>query len=173
VNEQPQAPDAAPLPFPEIVGTFSSREDLEAAVKTLRAAGFGHTDLSILDTHESLDAFEQAPWYEHFVGLVGEAKYIGPLTTAGFLAVATGPVGAAISAVAGAGVAAMALREALDQVEATPDNDAFARALEQGAVLLWVACGDSTAEERARDILLHHNARFVHRHQRPAPQAEA
>ena len=84
MNEQPQAPDAAPLPFPEIVGTFSSREDLEAAVKTLRAAGFGHTDLSILDTHESLDAFEQAPWYEHFVGLVGEAKYIGPLTTADF-----------------------------------------------------------------------------------------
>jgi len=173
VSEQPRTPEATSSPLPEIVGQFASRQDLEGAVKSLRAAGFRHADLSVLDTHESLDAIEKAPWYEHLVGLVGEAKYIGPITTAGFLTVATGPVGAAISAVAGAGVAAMALREALDQVEATPDNEAFARALEQGAVLLWVSCADTAAEERARDILLRHNGRFVHRHQRRTPPEQA
>lgn len=176
MTEDHQAPEQRPLPLPEIVGLFSSREDLEAVVKSLRAAGFRHADLSLLDTHEALEAAEDIPWHEKLgglVGLIGEAKYILPITTAGLLAIATGPVGAAISAAAGAGVAAMALREALDVVEATPDNEAFVRALEQGAVLLWVSCRDAAAEAKARDILLRHNARNVHRHQRPAPLEES
>lgn len=165
-EQSPQPETAAPLP--EIVGQFGRREDFEAAVQALHEAGFEHADLSVLDSHEALEASEQEPWHERLVGLVGEVKYIGPLTTAGFLAIATGPVGVAISAAVGAGVAAFALREALEQVEATPQSEAFARALEQGAVLLWVACADAAAEARAREILLRHDARDVHLHRRPA-----
>ena len=112
MSEEYQAPEQPALPLPEIVGLFSSREDLEAAVKSLRAAGFRHADLSVLDTHEALEAAEDIPWHDKLgglVGLIGEAKYILPITTAGLLAIATGPVGAAISAVAGAGVAAKAV----------------------------------------------------------------
>lgn len=163
-DESPKPESVTPIP--EIVGQFSRREEFEAAVKALRQAGFDHADLSVLDSHEALEAAEDEPWYDRLTGLVGEVKYAGPLTTAGFLAIATGPVGAAISAAIGAGVAAFAIREALDQVEATPDNEAFARALEQGAVLLWVACADAAAEAKARDILLRHGARDVHLHKR-------
>ncbi|MDF2094902.1 hypothetical protein [Aquibaculum arenosum] len=156
------------IPLPEIVGQFGTREEFEAAIAALLANGFAHADLSVLDSHEALEAAQDEPWHERLSGMVGEVKYIGPLTTAGFLAVATGPVGAAISVAVGAGVAAMALREALDQVEATPHSETFARALEQGAVLLWVACADAAAEAQARDILLRHGARDVHLHQRKA-----
>ena len=172
MSEQPQMPETSP-PLPEIVGQLPTREDTEAAIKALRKAGFRHADLSVLDSHQSLEAAHRSPFHENLVGLIGEVKYIGPLTTAGLLAIATGPVGATISAVAGAGVAAMALREALDQVEATPDNEAFARAVEQGAILLWVSCRDAAAETRAREILLSHQARDIHRHQRPARSPEA
>lgn len=169
---EPSEQRGNPVPLPEIVGQFGRREDFEAAVAVLREAGFEHADLSVLDSHEALEAAEQEPWYERMAGVVGEVRYIGPITTAGFIAVATGPVGAAIAAAIGAGVAAFALREALEQIQATPQSEAFARALEQGAVLLWVACADAAAEARARDILLRHGARDVHLHRRQGAGAE-
>ena len=36
-------------------------------------------------------------WQETLGGLVGEINYVGPLTAAGLIAIATGPVGAAIA----------------------------------------------------------------------------
>ena len=126
---------------PELVGRFADRESFTAAVTALKEAGFGPADLSVLDTHESLSASERPSeaWKESLAGMVGEIKYIGPLTAAGLIAIATGPVGAAISGLMAAGITGAALHEFLSDLRATPHTEAFARALEQGAVLLWVA----------------------------------
>ena len=86
-------------------------------------------------------------------GLVGEVHYIGPLTAAGLIAVAAGPVGAMVASVIAAGVGGLALRELLDESEATPNTEAFARALEHGAVLLWAYAPTPERQNEARQIM--------------------
>jgi hypothetical protein len=41
---------------PEVVGRFADRDSFKSAVEDLRAAGFERSDLSVLDTRESLSA---------------------------------------------------------------------------------------------------------------------
>src|SRR3546814_17644652 len=62
----------------------------------------------------------------------------------------------------------------LASVRATPHTEAFARALEAGAILLWVGVADETEARTAEEILNRHGASDVHRHarQRP-PQTQA
>lgn len=156
-------------PVTEIVGRFATRKEFAKAVEELQEAGFEHADLSVLDSHQSIDSAledEETPWHERLASLVGETKYVGPLTAAGFIAVATGPLGAAIATAVGAGVAGMAAKEFLEQVEATPRTEEFARALEQGAVLLWVYADTPERQKTAKEILTAHGAQDVHRHVR-------
>jgi hypothetical protein len=152
----------------EVVGRFAERETFTTAVETLLAGGFAASDLSVLDTHESLSAAGTpgAAWQEALSGLVGEIKYIGPLTAAGLIGVATGPVGAAISATMAAGLTGAALAEVLETVRATPHTESFARALESGAVLLWVRAETPERETNASEILRRHGAADVHVHRR-------
>lgn len=152
----------------EVVGRFADRKTFTAAVEALLAGGFAASDLSVLDTHESLSAAGTpgAAWQEALSGLVGEIKYIGPLTAAGLIGIATGPVGAAISAAMAAGLTGAALAEVLETVRATPHTESFARALESGAVLLWVRAEDPTRETNASEILRRHGAADVHVHRR-------
>lgn len=152
----------------EVVGRFAERADFTAAVEALLAAGFETSDLSVLDTHESLSAAGSsgAAWQEALAGLVGEIKYVGPLTAAGLIGIATGPVGAAVSAAMAAGLTGAAVAELLETVRATPHTEAFARALESGAVLLWVRAETDDRKARASDILRRHGAADVHTHRR-------
>lgn len=152
----------------EMVGRFASRENFSAAVAALMSAGFSQSDLSVLDTHESLSASDGRleAWKQGLAGLVGEIKYVGPLTTAGFIAIATGPVGTVIAGLMAAGITGAALSELLNDIRATPHTEAFAKALEGGAVLLWVAVADPDQEAMARDILARHGAADVHSHRR-------
>jgi hypothetical protein len=152
----------------EVVGRFVDAESFKAAVEALRAAGFEHSDLSILDSRESLAASESAgeAWREAMAGLIGEVKYIGPLTAAGLIMVASGPVGVAVSGLVAAGITGYALRELLEDIRATPHTEEFARALEQGAVLLWVRAPSEERQNVARDVLTRHGAKDVHLHQR-------
>jgi len=154
----------------EIVGRFSDREAFTAAVGALSAAGFEHSDLSVLDTHESISASaaQSEVWKESLSSLVGEIKYVGPLTAAGLIAIATGPVGMAVAATMAAGITGAALHELLEKIRATPHAEAFARALEHGAVLLWVAAETPERQSQAREILKRHGAADVHVHQRAA-----
>ncbi len=166
-------PSSSPPVDPsEIVGRFARRGDFTAAVEALRAAGFGHADLSVLDTHESIDAAGEPgeAWRDALAGMVGEIKYVGPITTAGLIAVAAGPVGALIAAAVAAGFTGAALRDLLEKVEATPHTEAFARALENGTVLLWVA-GEGERLREAEAILEANGAEDVHRHRRSVGQA--
>ena len=153
---------------PEIVGRFAEPESFRAAVEALRQAGFGHSDLSVLDTHESISASgtPSEAWKESLAGMVGEVKYVGPLTAAGLIAIATGPVGMALSALLAAGITGAALHELLEDVRATPHTKAFAEALERGAVLLWVVAETEARQESASEILQRHGAADVHLHRR-------
>ncbi len=153
----------------EIVGRFGERDGFSAAVEALTAAGFARNDLSVLDTHESLSASGSPgeAWQETLGGLVGEINYVGPLTAAGLIAIATGPVGAAIATAMAAGIGTAAVVDVLDKLRATPHTEAFARALEAGAILLWVRVEDAAAAARAETILSGAGAADVHRHVRP------
>jgi hypothetical protein len=148
----------------EMVGTFADRERFQAAVNALIATGFSRGDLSILSSHESLDATETGAksWRKRLVGLVGEMRYEGPLVTAGLIALAAGPVGAVIAGLIAAGVGGAALKELLDEVGSFPDQEGFARALAAGSVILWVAVRGEDEEERAGRILTDHGAANVH-----------
>ena len=153
---------------PEIVGRFAERDSFAAAVADLRRAGFEHSDLSVLDSHESIGASGERgeAWMESLAGMVGEIKYVGPLTTAGLIAIATGPVGMAVAAAMAAGITGIALRDLLEQLRATPHTEGFARALELGTVLLWVAVDTPEREEAACEILARHGAADLHLHRR-------
>ena len=143
---------------PELVGRFADRESFKSAVEDLRAAGFERSDLSVLDTRESLSASESAgdAWAQTLAGLIGEVKYLGPLTAAGLIMIASGPVGAAVSGIVAAGITGLALRELLDDIKATPHTEAFARALEHGAVLLWVRAETDERQTIAKKVVGRH-----------------
>jgi hypothetical protein len=142
----------------EVAGRFADKESFSAAVAALLAAGFERDDLSVLDTHESLSAAGTASeaWQESLAGLVGEINYVGPLTAAGLIALASGPVGTAVAAAV----------DLLTEVRSTPHTEAFARALEAGAIVLWVHVGDEAEARRAEALLSEHGAADVHRHLR-------
>src|SRR5690606_15623746 len=101
-----------------------------------------------------------------------EVHYVGPLTAAGLIAVAAGPVGALVASVIAAGVSGLALRELLDQAEATPSAEAFARALEHGAVLLWVHAPTPERQAEARSILAAKGGKDIELVRRPRPKPE-
>lgn len=158
----------------EIVGRFADRETFKAAVETLLAAGFQSSDLSVLDTHEALSASESTSdaWQQAMIGLVGEIKYVGPITAAGLIAIATGPVGAAIAGLLAAGVTSVALSELLTTLRATPHTEQFARALESGTVLLWVCVETEQQGKVAGEILARHGAEDIHSHKRQIQTSE-
>ena len=148
---------------PELVASFADRAHFESAVKALKAAGFRHEDLSVLSSHQALEAAEPQVknWGELLSALVGEVKYVGPLSAAGFIWLATGPVGAALAAVIAAGVGGVAVKEFLDEIAALPDTDAFKKALEAGDVLLWVRASEQQRQADARSILESNGARHI------------
>ena len=155
----------------EVVGRFAERSRFQVAVEALRAVGFEVSDLSVLDTHEALSASatEDRGWVQTLTGLVGEIKYMGPLGAAGLIALSSGTIGAAIAGLVAAGVTGVALRELLDDIKATPHTEAFAKALEGGAVLLWVRAATPARQAQATRILGEAGAADVHLHQRPTP----
>ncbi|WP_404382162.1 hypothetical protein [Caenispirillum salinarum] len=159
----------APTIKREVVGLFADRADLEGAIKDLRASGFDRTDLSLLTSHESIDVGDQSSELslrERLLPLLTEWRYEVPLVGAGLIAVASGPTGAAIAALVGAGVGVAAVRDLVNEVTSLPDTEEFARELEAGAVALWVFVGDNPEfEAKAREVLRQHNASNIHLHE--------
>ena len=153
----------------EVVGRFAERETFQRVVEALRAAGFAAEDLSVLDSHESLAASgpRGEAWQQTLAGMVGEIHYVGPIAAAGLIMIASGPIGAAIAGLVAAGLTGAAIKEALDEIKATPHTSDFARALENGAVLLWVRVDTADSAARAKSILIEHGAADVHSHRRP------
>ena len=149
----------------EVVGTFADREHFQAAIDRLTAEGFARSDLSVLSSHDSVDLAvgrEGRSWKDSLIALTGELKYEGPLVSAGLIAIAAGPVGAVIAGLIAAGVGGAALNELLDEVAALPDSEAFARALNEGSVILWAAVDSPDEEARASRVLAETGAQNVH-----------
>jgi hypothetical protein len=139
-------------------------------VADLLAAGFDRSDISVLSSHDSLEATlpPGKSWRDVLVGMMGELKYEGPLVTAGFIAIAAGPVGAALAGLIAAGVGGAAAKELLDEVTARPHTAEFAKALADGNVLLWVYAPDADREAAAARTLTQAGASNVHVNERPA-----
>ena len=78
----------------EAVGVFAERKSFQAAVAELESAGFDHTDLSFLATHEAIEAAgtQKESWREVFNAFVNEARYEHPLFASGMIFLAGGPV---------------------------------------------------------------------------------
>ncbi len=150
----------------EAVGLFADRESFEAAVEALKGAGFERTDLSVLGSHESIDAAGEPgkPFKDILTALVGELKYEGPLVASGAILLVGGTVSATIAGIIGAAVGGIAVKEVLDEVTSTPHTEDFARSLEAGSVILWVRTPDKELERAATAILEENGGVNVHTH---------
>jgi hypothetical protein len=164
-------------PFPmirEAVASFATKAELRDAVSRLIAANFKPADLSVLATHDSLEVAGEVPGYRGspgsslLSGLTDEVSFLAPLTVAGIVLLSGGPVAAAIAALVGAGLGTAAIKEILDYHTANRHSAEFVRALEAGAVLLWVRVDDPALEATAVRILEEAGGRNAHIHARPA-----
>src|SRR6266446_6804504 len=97
----------------EAVASFPDRAHFRQAVSALLAAGFRPEDLSVLASHQPLAIAEEDP-----SGLVS-----------------TGPIGATVAALVGAGLGGAALKEFFDDYAAAPHRADFEAALKAGAAL--------------------------------------
>ncbi|MDX9861967.1 MAG: hypothetical protein RBS99_13735, partial [Rhodospirillales bacterium] len=142
-------------PKREVVGVFADRRGFEDAIRKLLAAGYDRRDLSVLASHESLDAAGKPAetWKDAITATIGEMKYEVPLVASGAIFLAGGPVAAVIAGLVGATVGGLAVKEALDAVTAKPPTDDFARALDAGSVILWVQIPHGEKESISATIL--------------------
>ena len=143
------------------------------AVAALSAAGFAHSDLSVLASHESIDAAGApgSPWRDAAVAIFGEWKVEVPLVASGAILLAGGPAAATIAAVVGATVGGLAVKEVVDEVTDRPHTESFALAVEEGRIVLWVRAEDGTREAAARRILEDNGGTDVHAVARPPVQS--
>ncbi|MCH7485822.1 MAG: hypothetical protein IIC04_02435 [Proteobacteria bacterium] len=150
----------------EAVGLFADRDSFEAAIEALKGTGFERADLSVLGSHESIDAAGEPgnPWKDVLTALVGELKYEGPLVASGAILLVGGTVSATIAGIIGAAVGGVAVKEILDEVTSTPHTEDFARSLEAGSVILWVRTPDEERERAATAILEQNGGVNVHIH---------
>ena len=148
----------------EVVGLFGDRDTFDAAVAALLAAGFERSDLSVLASHESLDAAGRPgkPWREALLALTGELKYEGPLVASGAIFLAGGPLAATIAAVIGAAVGGIAAKDLLEEITAKPHTEDFARSLQAGSVIVWVRVADDAQCDHALALLRESGAANVH-----------
>ena len=157
----------------EIVGVFADTAGFERAVRQLIEKGFTETDLSVLSSHESIDAAKpdgRSP-RDVMVALLGELRFEAPLVAAGAILLAGGPLAATIAAVIGAGLGGIALKEVLEEVTSTPNPEAFVSAVEAGGIVLWVRIQDKEQEQRAVAILNQCGGWNVHLHKGTKPPA--
>ncbi|MFA7430909.1 MAG: hypothetical protein WCZ23_12185 [Rhodospirillaceae bacterium] len=155
-----------PIAWPprELVGLFSEPEPLIKAIKDLLGSGFEHADLSVLSSHEAVEAADPhgQTWRDRMMPLLDEPRYEVPLLTGALIAIASGPVGAVIAGLVAAGIGGVALKEMLEKVVSLPDTQEYAEAVEKGELVLWVNSPDAKAEGRARPVLERHGARNIH-----------
>jgi hypothetical protein len=149
----------------EVVGLFADRPSFEGAVAALLAAGFTRADLSVLSTHESLDAAQpvEISWRDRLTALVGELRYEGPLVASGAIMLAGGGIASWLAGLIGAAVGGLAIKELLEEATVTPHTADFARSLAAGSIILWVRAETAAEAGRAEAILADRGGSNVHR----------
>jgi hypothetical protein len=160
-----EASSSAPqLPSRELVGIFSQAQPLLDCIKALQTKGFSHQQLSILSSHEAIEAAAEdgGTWQDRLMPLLSETRYEVPLVSGLLIALAGGPAAAVVGGLAAAGVGVMAIKDLLEQTIALPNSEAFAEAVRTGEILLWVAVPDQASEQAAHALLESHGARNIH-----------
>ncbi len=150
----------------ELVGVFHNRIRLEEAIADLIAVGFEHSDMSVLSSHETIEAVEPAgkTFKEILLPFLSELKYDGPLVSAGLIALSSGPTAALVAGLVAAGVGGVAVREIISEITAAPHTEYFERALEAGSLILWVVVETPDHEAAARAVFVRHGAENIHMH---------
>lgn len=158
----------------ELVALFAGRDAFENAVNALLAAGFERPDLSVLASHESLDAAGRPgkPWREALPALLGELKYEGPLVASGAIVLAGGTTAALMAGLIGTAVGGLAVRELLDEVTAKPHCADFARSVQIGSIILWVRADTDERRALAQRLLVEAGGTNVHEVAPPASDPE-
>lgn len=153
-----------PIQGQEVVGIVTSREAFDKAVKQLMRVSFKSTDISVLGSHESIDAAgpQATPFKDSLIAMMGELKFEGPLVAAGAIVLAGGPMAATLAAAIGAATAGIAVKELLDEAGATPHTEDFARAVEAGSIIVWVRSGSPERELIATSVLQDVGAENIH-----------
>ena len=164
------------MPHTAVYGIYSSRQDAEMAIDSMRSSGFRPADISVLLPenegtkdigHEKhTKAPEKATAGAAIAGVAGGA--IGWLIGAGALAIpgvgpllAAGPIMAALAGV-GAGSVVGGLTGALIGA-GIPEYEAkrYEGRIRSGGILLSVHCEDDLMVNRAKDLLRHTGAQDI------------
>lgn len=148
----------------EIVGLFENRKLFDAAVDALLKSGIERYDISVLSDHESLEitAEPDSEGEEIMTATLGEMKYIAPLTTAGFIALAAGPIVAPIAALIAGTVGALALSDFVVKLTADEDGEDIAKEIKLGGILLWVHVEDEKTHDNVKDIMEKSGGKYIH-----------
>jgi hypothetical protein len=155
-------PSKTPLPAArtrEVVAVYSDRARFEAAVSALLAAGFDRTDLSVLASHDSLEVAGDIAGYhredgKELVSALGQQlSWLEPLTIAGVVFAAAGPIGAAVAALIAAAAGITTLRPLLAEVTENAHAAGFEDAVRAGHILLWVRTDNPDKVTAAEAIL--------------------
>ena len=154
-ERQPVNSNPRPAAAREVVAHFANRQSFDDAVAGLTAAGFAHSDLSVLASHQSIEAAGRAgtPWSDAMLAVLGEWKVEVPLVASGAVLLAGGPVAAIIAGAVAAAVGGLAVKEVVEEVTDQPHTEDFARAVAAGNVVLWARVETAAREAAAHDIL--------------------
>jgi hypothetical protein len=152
----------------EVVGLFAERDTFKAAIESLITAGFERSDLSLLSSHDPLEAAGEPgkPLHDVLRALVGELKFEAPLIASDAIFLAGGPMAATVAALIGTATGVIAAKEVIEGVTSSPHTEDFARSLETGSVILWVRATTREREETATEVLTANGAGNVHIHQK-------
>jgi len=189
-NEPAMAATAPQPPVPvdeacEVVASFDSRDDLQAAIDELLSSGFNQHDLSLLASEATADSKlrrreattaeagddPNAPRQVYvstedrgdFMGaLMGVPMYIGGFLALGVIVASGGTLLAAIAAAAAASGAGLVIGGVLAKRYGDTHAKRIEGQLAQGGLVLWVRAADREHEQKAMTILEGHAGKEVH-----------
>ena len=172
---------------PEAVGVFDTFEAQQAAFYDLRAAGFHHSDISLLGSDEAIrEKLGKAYWRSsdleddprapraHFVSeeAIGELEgaiaggffFVGSAIAMTAILTPASTLAASIAAVTIGGSPAAVIGTLLARRVGKHHKDYYAEQIRRGGILMWVRTRDKDHEDLAVKILKGHSGRDVHVH---------
>lgn len=183
--------DAAPL-VREVVGVFHEVKAMEDAIEALLLDGFDRATISLIaseatieeklrhryDRVSEVDAEPHTPRMAYVesdslneakAGLAGGLAYVGATVAAGAVVFTGGAAGLAVAAAVAVGGGGALIGALLGRYIGKHHADTLQRQLDQGGLLLWVACAEATNEQRAMEIMRRYSATDVGVHELPYP----
>lgn len=172
---------------PEAVGVFDTFEAQQAAFYDLRAAGFHHSDISLLGSKAAIEEkLGKAYWRSadleddprapraHFVSeegmgelegaIVGGFFFVGSAIAMAAMLTPASTLAASIAVIAIGGSPGAVIGTLLARRVDKHHKDYYADQIRRGGILMWVRTRDKEHEDLAVKILKGHSGRDVHVH---------